>query len=182
MPLEREMLPDQAEDREKLLWAFRGAKAKHATLVFAGRLVTVFCTIVEPGCSFDEHVLHAQQLRDLGFCRRIAAQLIGDDLAWHWTRAQHTLEEAFGRGLVAPLLYQDVEFGAMLVHRTPQQLRFATQGDEHLIEVPSATRLASRCFHPVSKALAKLVAPASDRLICHGYTALEEQFLDVAKT
>ena len=48
--------------------------------------------------------------------------------------------------------------------------------------MPGATRLASRCFHPVSKALAKLVAPTSDRLICHGYTALEEQFLDVAQT
>jgi hypothetical protein len=36
-------------------------------------------------------------------------------------------------------------------------------------------------LHPVSKALAKLVAPASDRLICHGHTALEEQFLDVAQ-
>ena len=47
--------------------------------------------------------------------------------------------------------------------------------------MPSATRLALRCFHPLSKALAKLVAPASDRLICHGYAALEEQFLDVAQ-
>src|SRR5471032_334298 len=182
MPLEREMLPDQPEAREKFLCAFRVAKATHATLAFAGRLVAVLCTIVQPGCSFDEHVLHAHQLRDLGFCRRIAAQLIRDNLARHWTRAQHTLEEAFGGGLVAPLLYQDVEFGTMLVHRTPQQVRFATQGDEHLIEVPGATRLASRCFHPVSKALAKLVAPTSDRLICHGYTALEEQFLDVAQT
>jgi hypothetical protein len=33
----------------------------------------------------------------------------------------------------------------------------------------------------VSKALTKLVAPASDRLVCHGHTALEEQFLDVAQ-
>ena len=69
----------------------------------------------------------------------------------------------------------------MLVHRAPQQVRFATQGDEHLVEVPCATQLASRCFHPVSKALAKLVASASDCLVCHGHTALEEQFLDVAQ-
>jgi hypothetical protein len=33
----------------------------------------------------------------------------------------------------------------------------------------------------MGKALAKLVAPASDRLICHGHTTLEEQFLDVAQ-
>jgi hypothetical protein len=70
---------------------------------------------------------------------------------------------------------------AFRVHGTPQHVRFATQGDEHLVEVPCATRLASRCFHPASKALAKLVALASDRLVCHGHTALEEQFLDVAQ-
>src|ERR1700730_9772499 len=69
----------------------------------------------------------------------------------------------------------------MLVDRTPQQVRFATQRDEHLVEVPCATRLASRRFDPVSEALAKLIAPASDCLVCHGHTALEEQFLDVAQ-
>src|SRR5258707_6309141 len=69
----------------------------------------------------------------------------------------------------------------MLVDRTPQQVRFATQRDEHLVEVPCATRLASRRFDPVSEALAKLIAPASDCLVCHGHTTLEEQFLDVAQ-
>jgi hypothetical protein len=33
----------------------------------------------------------------------------------------------------------------------------------------------------VGEAPAKLIAPASDRLVCHGDTALEEQFLDVAQ-
>src|SRR5476651_390191 len=182
MPLECEMLPDRSQAREKFLCAFRIAKAAHASLAFARRLVAVLCAVVQSSCGFDEYVLHVRELRDLGFCRRIAAQLIGNDLAWHRVRAQHTLEEAFGGGLVSPLLHQDVELGAMLVHRTPQQVRFAPQGDEHLIEVPGATRLASRCFDPVSEALAKLVAPTSDRLICHGYTALEEQFFDVAQT
>src|SRR6202051_3366960 len=69
----------------------------------------------------------------------------------------------------------------MLVDRTPQAVRLAKQRDEHLVEVPCATRLASRRFDPVSEALAKLIAPASDCLVCHGHTALEEQFLDVAQ-
>jgi hypothetical protein len=69
----------------------------------------------------------------------------------------------------------------MLVHRAPQQVRFATQGDEHFVEVPGATRLASRGFHPVSTALAELVALTSDRLICHGHTALEKQLFDIAQ-
>jgi hypothetical protein len=79
-------------------------------------------------------------------------------------------------------LHQDVEFDTMLVDRTPQQVWFTAQCDEHLVEVPRVTRLASRRFHPMGKALAKLVAPASDRLICHGHTTLEEQFLDVTQT
>jgi hypothetical protein len=47
-------------------------------------------------------------------------------------------------------------------------VRFASQRDEHLVEVPRATRLASRRFHPVSKAFTELVAPASDRLVPTG--------------
>ena len=70
----------------------------------------------------------------------------------------------------------------MLVDRTPQQVRFATQRDEHLVDVPRATRLASRRLYPVSKAFTKLVAPASDRLVRHGHIALEEQLLNVTQT
>ena len=104
MPLEREMLPDRPEAREKFLCAFRIAKAAHATLAFACRLVAVLCAVVQSGGRFDEHALHGRKFRDLRFCRRIAAQLIGDDLARYRARAQHTLEETFGCGFVAPLL------------------------------------------------------------------------------
>src|ERR1700688_4612590 len=113
MPLEREMLPDRPEAREKFLCAFRVAKAAHApkevplgdaTLAFARWLVAVLCAVVQSGGRFDEHVLHVRKFRDLRFCRRIAAQLIGDDLARYRAQAQHTLEETFRRGFVAPLL------------------------------------------------------------------------------
>ncbi len=143
--------------------------------------MAVLCTVVDTGRSLDEHVLHVDQFRDVGFRRRIAAQLIGDDLAWHRVRAQHTLEETFGGGLVAPLLQQDVEFDAVLVDCTPQQVRFATQGDEHLIEVPRATRLAARRFHPMGKARAELLAPAANRLVADRHAALEQQLFDVAQ-
>ena len=175
------MLPDRPEAQEEFLRAFRVAKAAHPTLAFACWLVAVLRAVVQAGGRFDEHMLHAHQLRNFGLRGRITSQLIGDDLARLRVRAQHTLEEPLGCGLVAPLLQQDVEFGAVLVDRTPQQVRFATQRDEHLVEVPRATRLASRCFYPMRKALTKLVTPASDRFICHGYTALEEQFLYVAQ-
>src|SRR5882757_2404589 len=162
------MLPDRPEAREKFLCTFRVAKATHATLAFAGRLVAVLGPVIEPGGSFDAHVLHVRKLWDLSLGCRVAAQLIGDDLARNRARAQHTLEEAFGGGFITPLLHQDVEFGAMFVYRTPQQVRFASQRDEHLVEVPVATGLASRGFNSVSNAFAELVAPASDRLVPTG--------------
>ena len=103
MPLEREVLPDRPEPREKFLCAFQVAEAAHATLAFSRRLVAVLCTAVQTGGRFDEHVLNVCKFWDLRFCRRIAAQLIGDDLARYRARAQHTLEETFGRGFVALL-------------------------------------------------------------------------------
>ena len=69
----------------------------------------------------------------------------------------------------------------MLVDRTTQAgtVRLASQRDEHLVEVPRATRLASRRFHPASKALTELAAPAADRLVRHYHATLKEQLLDV---
>src|ERR1700744_5224797 len=93
MPLEREMLPDRPEAREEFLCAFSVTKATRATLAFASRLVAVFCAVVQSGSRFDEIVLYVRKFRDPGFCRRIAAQLIGDDLARHRAAAQHMLEE-----------------------------------------------------------------------------------------
>ena len=175
------MLPNRSEAREKFLDAFRVAKAAHASLTFSRRLVAFLGSVVQSGCGFNEDVLHISKFWDLGFCRRIAAQLIGDDLARNRARTQHTLEETFGSGFVAPLLQQDIEFGAMLVDRTPQQVRFAAKPDEHLVEVPRTTQLASHRFHSMSKALTKPVTPASDRLVSHDHAALEQQFLDVAQ-
>lgn len=111
----------------------------------------------------------------------IAAQLIGDDLARHWARAQHSLEKTFCSSLVAPLLQQNVEFDAVLIDRTPNQIRFAAQCDENTIKMLRAARLASRCFCLASKNSAELTAPESDRLVRHDHAAFEEQFLDAAQ-
>ena len=104
MPLQCEMLPDRPEAREEFLRAFRVAKAAHATLASACRLVAVLRAVVQAGGRSDEHMLHAHQLWNFGLCCRITSQLIGDDLARHRAGAQHTLEETFSCGFVAPLL------------------------------------------------------------------------------
>jgi hypothetical protein len=79
-------------------------------------------------------------------------------------------------------LDQNVELDAMLIHCAPEQVRFATKRNEHLVEVPYATRLASRRFHRAYKTLTKLVAPAPGGLVYYDDPAPEEQFLDVTQT
>ncbi|AME28456.1 hypothetical protein AXG89_32380 (plasmid) [Burkholderia sp. PAMC 26561] len=66
MPLQREVLANRTKAREILLRAFQVAKAAHATLGFACRLIAVFGSVIKPGSRFDEYVLHARKLRDLG--------------------------------------------------------------------------------------------------------------------
>jgi hypothetical protein len=42
-------------------------------------------------------------------------------------------KEALCCGLVATLLHQHIEFGAVLVDRPPQQIRLTAQRHEHLV-------------------------------------------------
>jgi hypothetical protein len=71
-------------------------------------------------------------------------------------------------------LQRDFELGAIFVDLHVTTGKFATASDEHLVDVPRATRLASHRFRPMSKALTDFVTPASDRLICHDHAALEK--------
>jgi hypothetical protein len=106
MPVEREVLPNRLEAREKFLRAFRGTKAAHAPLVFPRRLAAVLW----PACSAESLPrrtrVYARQCWNSSLGRRITTQLIGNDLLRYRVRAQHTLEETFDVVLVAPLLQQ----------------------------------------------------------------------------
>lgn len=83
MSLEREVLPDQAEARQERLSPFGLAETTHAPLTFTRRLMAIRGPIVHASCSLDEHVFDVRQFGDVGLRCRIAAQLIGDDLARH---------------------------------------------------------------------------------------------------
>jgi hypothetical protein len=76
---QREVLPDRTEARQESLRAFNIAEATHASLAFARRLMAVFRPVIDPRAAFDENVLNVNQFGNLGFRRRIAAQLVGHD-------------------------------------------------------------------------------------------------------
>jgi hypothetical protein len=80
VPLEREVLPDQSEAREKSLRALRVTKSAHAPLTFTRRLMAILRAIVHPGRSLDEHMFDVRQVGDVGLGCRVATKLIGDSL------------------------------------------------------------------------------------------------------
>lgn len=144
--------------------------------------MTIFGAIVYSGAGFDEDVFHVCQFRDLGFCSRIAAQLIRHDLAWPFgTSGKHALEKALGCRLVATLLQQDIEFGTVLINCTPQQIRLAAQRNKHFVEMPGGTRLATRSLDAMGEARAEFVAPAPDCFIANDHPALKQQLFDIAQ-
>jgi hypothetical protein len=158
MALEREELPYRTEARQESLGALRHLEAAHAALAFTRGLMAVFRTVVEPGTGFDEDVLDVCQFGDLSLCRRIATQLVGHDLAWHiGRRGKHALEKALGCSLIATLLQQDIEFGAVLIDCSPQQIRLAAQRHKHLVQMPCGAGLATRSFHAMREARAEEV-------------------------
>jgi len=63
--------------------------------------------IIHASCGLDEHVFDVRQFGDIGFRCRVAAKLIGDDLARHRARTKHVFEESFGSSLVPVFLHQD---------------------------------------------------------------------------
>lgn len=80
VPGQREVLTDRAEVRQEALRAPRVTETLHLTLTPTRRLMAVLRAVIDPGRGLHEDVLHAGQLRHLGSCRRIAAQLVGDNL------------------------------------------------------------------------------------------------------
>ncbi len=80
-------------------------------------------------------MLHARQ--DLAFRSPITLQLIGDDHARNVVQPFEQLAEKSLRGLfVAVALHKDIEHISVLIHRSPQIMSLATDGEEDLIQVP----------------------------------------------
>src|SRR6218665_3427484 len=120
MALDRKVLAERPEAGEKRLGAREPAKAPHAPLPFTGGLMAVLGTVVHPRAGFHEDMPDLRKARDGGLGCRVAAQLVGHDLAGHLRAGgQHALEEALGCPLVAALLYKDVDLGAMLITGAP---------------------------------------------------------------
>jgi hypothetical protein len=175
------MLPDRSEARQKSLRAFGITKTTQAALAFTCRLLAVFSAVVNPGTGFDEDVLDVDQFWDLGLCRRIAAQLVGHDLArCLGTSGKNALEKPLGCRLVPAFLQQDIELYAALIDCSSQQIGLAAKCHEHFVEVPGRAWLATRSLDAMREPRAELVGPTPDRFVADDHPAFKEQLFNVA--
>jgi hypothetical protein len=91
--------------------------------------------VVQP---FVLSMFHVQS--QVTVCRSVAPELVGDQNARCASLlAEQLSHEPFGRMPVAPALHQNVEHRTVLVHRAPQPVFLAFDGDYYLVEVPLVT-------------------------------------------
>ena len=120
MTTEREVLANQSEARQECLRPLRQSKAAHASLEFALWLMTVLGTVVHARSRSDENML---TLASSGSVTILSG-------------AEHSLEEALGRGPVTPLPKQDTVF----VDGAPHPIGGAAQRHEDFPEAPDCAR------------------------------------------
>src|SRR5271166_218191 len=90
----------------------------------------------------------------------VASQLVGDDHPRHLQALQQAFEETLGGFAIAPVLHENVEHNAVLIHGAPKIMLHTPDPDKHLIEVPLVSRLWPAATQAVGEALAEFSAPA----------------------
>jgi len=104
--------------------------------------------------------------KQVAMCNAVAPQLIGHDHPRHILQTFKELpEEAFGGSGIAPVLNEDVEHNAILIHGTPEIVLHALDPDEDLVQMPFVAGLRPAAAQTVGEALAELLAPPPYRLI-----------------
>jgi hypothetical protein len=89
-------------------------------------------------------------------------------------------KETFHCFSIPPLLNEDVERDAVLVHGTPKIALHALDPNEHLIHVPFVTGPRTTAARVVGKVLAEFLAPAPNSLIGDDDAPLGQQELNIS--
>ena len=176
MPPGSEVLGDGAIRREKALGMTGGFEPLHATLPLTRWAMGVLTPIIEVATL---PVFHPWEY--LAFGGPVALQLIRDDHAGHIPQALEQLAEELLRSLfVAPALHQDIKEVVVLIHRPPQVMTLAVDGQKHLIQMPRVTGPRPTAPELIGVVLPELQTPLANGLISDVNTAFEQKLLHVA--
>ena len=106
----------------------------------------------------------------------VALQFIRDDDAWNvLTPFEQTPAKELLRGSLVPLtLYEDIEDIVVLIHRAPEVVPFAMNGQKDLVQVPFVARARPSAPQPIGVVLATLPTPLADGFMGHRDTAFQQ--------
>jgi hypothetical protein len=140
-----------------------GLEPPHGPFPLTRRLMGVLHPIVQIAVLPVFHTGH-----DLARGGTVALGLVRDDHPWDIPAPFEELAEEFlGCSLIPPALHQDIKHVPLLIHRPPQIMAFALNGQEHLIQVPLIPGLWPSVSKLIGVGLPDLLAPFPDRFIRH---------------
>jgi hypothetical protein len=118
--------------------------------------------------------------QDLALRNTVAAKTIRDQTSRFVLQSlEQPLEETLGGICVPPILHQDVEHDAVLVHRTPEIVQLTVDPDEHLIQVPDVAWSWPAPAEPLGELRPELSAPSADALVGHKHAPFGQDQLDI---
>ncbi len=108
----------------------------------------------------------------------IASKLVGNHHSRITAiRLDQLFKEALGRPLVAPLLHQDIEHVAMLIHGTPEIKNLTVDLDHNFIKIPLVARPWPVSPNDIGEQRTKPLLPFMDGLVTDVDTAVSKDAL-----
>ena len=112
----------------------------------------------------------------------VRCKFIRDDRSRHERQAlQQLSEEALCRFRIPPLLNQDVEDFAILIHRAPQVDQRAVDLQEYLVEMPSIAATSAATTQAPCVRSTEFQRPQANRFVRNLDPPFQHHFLDVTK-
>ena len=175
MTARAKVLSDRTIGREETLGRAGGFGSLHTPLPLACRLVRVLGAIIAIPML---PMLDSWQYLALG--GSVALEFVGDDHARDVDQAfQKFAEELLRCPLVAPALYQNVEYIAVLINGPPQIVMLPLDGQKHLIEVPLIAGSWTLTTQLIGILLAELATPLANRLIRHSNATFTQELFHI---
>ena len=161
MPARTEVLGDRTRGGKEPLGVAWRFKPLQVSLPLAGRLVGVLRPIIEIPVLTMFH-----PWKELPFGDSIALEFVGDAHARYVGQAfQELAKELRGRFLVPTAVDQDIQHVALLIHRPPQILMLALDGQKHFIHLPLVAGPGTATTELIRILLPEFATPFANSLV-----------------
>jgi hypothetical protein len=150
---------DLAMGRQKALRLTGRFKSPHLSLSLSSGLMRYYSTVVDPLVLTMFNAGH-----DLRLGGSVAFEFVRDQHARHVTKPlEQFAKEALRRLPVASALHENIKRGAVLVHRSPQVMALALDGQHDFVQMPFIAALGQAAAQFVCVLLTKLQCPLTNR-------------------